>query len=241
MPQTCTILKILANVYKIEWKDYFLIPHTQTVLCKYHSVFLSQSGQVYTCGHGQGGRLGHDDEHTTLEPRLLDTVKDFTCVEIAAATGSFFFFLLMFLCGDFMQTVVTMFFIVNVLEVLPPYWQVLILVKLITDIAASGNIILTHFLKDAFPVLSIFSSCIEWILFWLGMTLTVPYNIQGLHCWPYCILAWWESYHLLVIYALFCLSGSADLARLIDVIDFCFRGPSWQRNIVVSFRVAGKS
>ncbi|XP_068137640.1 inhibitor of Bruton tyrosine kinase isoform X2 [Hyperolius riggenbachi] len=38
----------------------------QMVLCKFHSVFLSQKGQVYTCGHGQGGRLGHGDELTCL-------------------------------------------------------------------------------------------------------------------------------------------------------------------------------
>ncbi|GFR87447.1 inhibitor of Bruton tyrosine kinase-like, partial [Elysia marginata] len=38
----------------------------QVVLCKYHTVFLSLSGQVYTCGHGQGGRLGHGDQHTVL-------------------------------------------------------------------------------------------------------------------------------------------------------------------------------
>lgn len=35
-------------------------------MCKFHSVFLSQKGQVYTCGHGQGGRLGHGDEQTYL-------------------------------------------------------------------------------------------------------------------------------------------------------------------------------
>lgn len=38
----------------------------QVVLCKFHSVFLSQKGQVFTCGHGQGGRLGHGDEQTYL-------------------------------------------------------------------------------------------------------------------------------------------------------------------------------
>ncbi|XP_075001483.1 inhibitor of Bruton tyrosine kinase isoform X4 [Calonectris borealis] len=38
----------------------------QVVLCKFHSVFLSHKGHVYTCGHGQGGRLGHGDEQTCL-------------------------------------------------------------------------------------------------------------------------------------------------------------------------------
>ncbi len=40
--------------------------YLKVVLCKFHSVFLSQKGQVYTCGHGQGGRLGHGDEQTYL-------------------------------------------------------------------------------------------------------------------------------------------------------------------------------
>lgn len=69
--------------------DYFKksgISIKQVVLCKYHTVFLSLSGQVFTCGHGQGGRLGHGDQHTVLVPRLLDCLKDQTCLEIAAAT-----------------------------------------------------------------------------------------------------------------------------------------------------------
>lgn len=32
----------------------------------YHTVFLGQSGEVYTCGHGVGGRLGHGDERSLL-------------------------------------------------------------------------------------------------------------------------------------------------------------------------------
>ncbi|BFZ09831.1 hypothetical protein BsWGS_12870 [Bradybaena similaris] len=58
----------------------------QIVLCKYHCVFLTQFGQVYTCGHGPGGRLGHGDQHTILVPRLLESVKEYTCLEVAAAT-----------------------------------------------------------------------------------------------------------------------------------------------------------
>ncbi|XP_077869618.1 inhibitor of Bruton tyrosine kinase-like [Saccoglossus kowalevskii] len=57
----------------------------QVVVCKYHSVFLSHNGQVYTCGHGQGGRLGHGNEQTYLTPRSLDTMADIKCTQIAAA------------------------------------------------------------------------------------------------------------------------------------------------------------
>ncbi|XP_076077944.1 inhibitor of Bruton tyrosine kinase-like [Mytilus galloprovincialis] len=55
------------------------------VMCKYHSVFLSHTGQVYTCGHGQGGRLGHGDEHTCLVPRQVESLNNEVCIQIAAA------------------------------------------------------------------------------------------------------------------------------------------------------------
>ncbi|KAE8603105.1 hypothetical protein XENTR_v10014218 [Xenopus tropicalis] len=57
----------------------------QVVLCKFHSVFLSQKGQVYTCGHGQGGRLGHGDELTCLVPRLVEGLSTHPCAQVAAA------------------------------------------------------------------------------------------------------------------------------------------------------------
>ncbi|KFO87731.1 Inhibitor of Bruton tyrosine kinase [Buceros rhinoceros silvestris] len=57
----------------------------QVVLCKFHSVFLSHKGQVYTCGHGQGGRLGHGDEQTCLVPRLVEGLSGHQCSQIAAA------------------------------------------------------------------------------------------------------------------------------------------------------------
>ncbi|XP_037699224.1 inhibitor of Bruton tyrosine kinase isoform X2 [Choloepus didactylus] len=57
----------------------------QVVLCKFHSVFLSQKGQVYTCGHGPGGRLGHGDEQTCLIPRLVEGLSGHNCCQVAAA------------------------------------------------------------------------------------------------------------------------------------------------------------
>lgn len=57
----------------------------QVVLCKFHSVFLSQKGQVYTCGHGPGGRLGHGDEQTCLVPRLVEGLSGQNCCQVAAA------------------------------------------------------------------------------------------------------------------------------------------------------------
>ncbi|XP_072355904.1 inhibitor of Bruton tyrosine kinase isoform X2 [Scyliorhinus torazame] len=57
----------------------------EVVLCKFHSVFLSQKGQVYTCGHGQGGRLGHGDEQTYLVPRMVEGLANHHCSQVAAA------------------------------------------------------------------------------------------------------------------------------------------------------------
>ncbi|KAJ8290893.1 hypothetical protein GJAV_G00018920 [Gymnothorax javanicus] len=55
----------------------------QVVLCKFHSVFLSQNGRVFTCGHGQGGRLGHGDEQTYMVPRMVESLHH--CSQVAAA------------------------------------------------------------------------------------------------------------------------------------------------------------
>ncbi|KAK3580483.1 hypothetical protein CHS0354_001084 [Potamilus streckersoni] len=57
----------------------------QVVMCKYHTVFLSTEGQVYTCGHGQGGRLCHGDEATCLVPKLVETIRNEKCRQVAAA------------------------------------------------------------------------------------------------------------------------------------------------------------
>ncbi|XP_042527052.1 inhibitor of Bruton tyrosine kinase [Dipodomys spectabilis] len=71
-----------------ELVDFFSrtgVPIKQVVLCKFHSVFLSQKGQVYTCGHGPGGRLGHGDEQTCLVPRLVEGLSGHNCAQVAAA------------------------------------------------------------------------------------------------------------------------------------------------------------
>ena len=34
----------------------------QVLMSKYHTVFITRDGLVYTCGQGHGGRLGHPTE-----------------------------------------------------------------------------------------------------------------------------------------------------------------------------------
>jgi alpha-tubulin suppressor-like RCC1 family protein len=37
---------------------------------KYHTLFLSDNGSVYSCGFGVGGRLGHDNEDPVLVRKI---------------------------------------------------------------------------------------------------------------------------------------------------------------------------
>ncbi len=52
-------------------------------LQKFHSAFLSSSGQVFTCGHGRGGRLGHGDEESQLTPKQVRAFQGQSCSQVA--------------------------------------------------------------------------------------------------------------------------------------------------------------
>lgn len=41
-------------------------------LSPFHSLFLANSGDVFTVGHGVGGRLGHGQESTLVTPQKLN-------------------------------------------------------------------------------------------------------------------------------------------------------------------------
>ncbi|XP_066994710.2 inhibitor of Bruton tyrosine kinase [Anabrus simplex] len=43
----------------------------QVAMHKFHSVFLTHDGRVFSCGHGQGGRLGLDSEKAVLTPHQM--------------------------------------------------------------------------------------------------------------------------------------------------------------------------
>ena len=72
MPYTRSTLKsAIQYMYVLYGKQQLCVVSTltaplQAVLCKFHSVFLTLEGKVLTCGHGTGGRLGHDSEQSVV-------------------------------------------------------------------------------------------------------------------------------------------------------------------------------
>lgn len=72
-----------AELNETLWKSRANI--VDVALTKFHSVFLTDTGFVYTCGHGLGGRLGHDSEETILYPKQIESLSCYHCVAIAAA------------------------------------------------------------------------------------------------------------------------------------------------------------
>ncbi|KJE95286.1 hypothetical protein CAOG_05755 [Capsaspora owczarzaki ATCC 30864] len=46
------------------------------VTSSFHSAFLTDAGEVYTCGFGLGGRLGHDCDDTVIVPRRVGGLLD---------------------------------------------------------------------------------------------------------------------------------------------------------------------
>ncbi|XP_058449485.1 inhibitor of Bruton tyrosine kinase [Malaya genurostris] len=72
----------------------------------YHSVFLSKSGDVYTTGHGRGGRLGNGTENTVVSPaKVVIQTKNVEERIIDVSTGKFHTLLLsshnvIYSCGE---------------------------------------------------------------------------------------------------------------------------------------------
>ncbi|CAF0836080.1 unnamed protein product [Rotaria sordida] len=64
---------------------------------KYHTLFLSNNGSVYSCGIGVGGRLGHDNEESVLIPKqimAMETIKETEqdrCIDIAVTRDCSYF------------------------------------------------------------------------------------------------------------------------------------------------------
>ncbi|CAF0741171.1 unnamed protein product [Adineta steineri] len=70
---------------------------TKVKIDKYHTLFLSENGSVYSCGYGVGGRLGHDNEEPVLSPKqimVMETIKDTEqdrCIDIAITRDCSYF------------------------------------------------------------------------------------------------------------------------------------------------------
>ncbi|GFY53971.1 inhibitor of Bruton tyrosine kinase [Trichonephila inaurata madagascariensis] len=75
-------IKSVPEVLEVFQKDSIDIQ--QVVICKFHSVFLSSNGHVYTCGHGFGGRLGHSTEDILLVPTPVKGLGLLSCKQVAA-------------------------------------------------------------------------------------------------------------------------------------------------------------
>jgi len=64
---------------------------------KYHTLFLSDNGSVYSCGFGVGGRLGHDNEEPVLIPKqiaaleLIKETEQDRCIDIAVTRDCSYF------------------------------------------------------------------------------------------------------------------------------------------------------
>ncbi|KAG8179334.1 hypothetical protein JTE90_011598 [Oedothorax gibbosus] len=70
------------EVLEVFRKDFIDIK--QVEICKFHSIFLSMDGRVFTCGLGHGGRLGQDSEDISLVP---SPVKGLHAACVQFATG----------------------------------------------------------------------------------------------------------------------------------------------------------
>jgi hypothetical protein len=81
--------KLNADLVEFFKKSNIFI--TQIAMSKFHTVFLSKTGLVYSCGFGMDGRLGHDNEATLVAPKQIDKLKDVRIAQIAASRNNTYF------------------------------------------------------------------------------------------------------------------------------------------------------
>lgn len=67
-PQQTRSKAELLDVFHKEHPDEMI---TKVFLDQFHSVILTSRGSAYSCGHGQGGRLGLGHQQTEVAPKLI--------------------------------------------------------------------------------------------------------------------------------------------------------------------------
>lgn len=80
------IMLIYICIYAYVVGDVVCVLSYQAVLCKFHTVFLSCRGEVFTCGHGRGGRLGHKNEQSIIVRSCTLCVYDYTYIFVFYVT-----------------------------------------------------------------------------------------------------------------------------------------------------------
>lgn len=65
------------------WDNNIDIQHIEVTT--FHSVFLNSRGEIYTCGLGLRGRLGHGTEETHMYPQKVEALIGSICISVAAA------------------------------------------------------------------------------------------------------------------------------------------------------------
>ena len=79
------------NAEMVEYFKKHNIRITKIKISKFHTVFMARSGEVYTCGFGMDGRLGHDNELTLILPKQIDALKNETITQIEASRNNSYF------------------------------------------------------------------------------------------------------------------------------------------------------
>ncbi|XP_060529137.1 inhibitor of Bruton tyrosine kinase isoform X2 [Cylas formicarius] len=81
-PQQSRNVPDILDVFHKKYPNEFV---KQICLSQFHSVIVTVSGKCYSCGHGQGGRLGLGIQHTEVTPKRINfpdkSQSDFVCVQ----------------------------------------------------------------------------------------------------------------------------------------------------------------
>ncbi|RNA45258.1 inhibitor of Bruton tyrosine kinase-like [Brachionus plicatilis] len=80
-----------AHAEMVEFFKKQNIAISQIKMSKFHTVFMTKSGEVYTCGFGMDGRLGHQNELTLVSPKQVEALKSEKITQIEACRNNSYF------------------------------------------------------------------------------------------------------------------------------------------------------